>query len=205
MQFFKTSMILCTALLFSTGTDAKSTSEKQAKVAPKEKQKQRPKVIKTSIKNVTSSNLLLVDRLADPETTCAWHLPAGKTTTLKLQVNIANAIVMNESMTEIMLRDAQYVLIRLGQSGAQMPDHEVYFNFHLAQGGIDDGSGFIAGELGTTWLQLNVVDKKGSRSRQSNLIRNPACKGLKFELVLELDENRLKYDQFPLHIDSTLL
>jgi hypothetical protein len=205
MQFFKASMILSIALLFSTGSDAKTIGEKRVNVAPKEKPRQRPKVILTSIKNDTPSDLLLVDRLADPETTCAWHLRAGKTTKLNLQVNTATAIVMDKSMTEVMLKDAQYVLISLGQSGAQRPDQEVYFNLHLAQGGIDDGSGIITGSLGTTWLRLNVVDKKGSCSRQSNLIQNPACKRLKFELVLELDEDRLEYDQFPLHIDGTLL
>ncbi|MBA2306641.1 hypothetical protein H0W26_00725 [Candidatus Dependentiae bacterium] len=203
---FVKSLTLC-AVLLTTGSFAFSKTAKAPKKQPISKGQKAPAkqlftLILKTIHNTTPYDILIVDRLANNKSVI---LPAGKTIDkVNLAVQSHNEVIIKGSMADVMSSKAQYVFKKLNSQGAPELNQEVYFNLHVGQGGVDNGSGFITGTPGSLVLNFYAAGKNGGCTiRSSKLDNNGLHKG-EFDLELFINEEDVKSNTFRMKVGGEL-
>jgi hypothetical protein len=160
-----------------------------------------PDLFIKTIRNTTPYDILLVDRLTKNNSVI---LPARKTTETSFKVNDQNRVIMNGNMADCMGKDAQYVFIKLDQNGNPEPGQEVYFNMYISPGGVDNGSGFTTGTLGSLSLNFYVAGKNGGCMMNCRKIDVNENEIAEFELELSMSAIDIRSNLFRMNINGKL-
>ena len=161
-----------------------------------------PEIVIKSIKNLTPYNLLIVDRLS--KNTIKAKIDAGETVDLHLKSTGLNKVVIMGSMSDVMEKKAQYVFKKLDDQGTPEPQQEVYLNIGLDKGGVNDGSGIIAGVPGSIVCKFFSAGKNGGCGMLSGSLKNSHCKTVEFDLVLYTNDASIAENIFRLSIDTEI-
>lgn len=200
MNMRYTKVVILVITLFMTGFFA-LTRASEKEIMPKNEHVsnvQLPKLIIKTIYNTTKYDILFVDKLALDKTVM---LPAGKIVEVNFIANDQNVIVLNGSMAEVMGEKAQYVFKKLDKENNPEVNQEVYFNMSMTSGGVNNGSGIVAGTFGSTVLNYYVAGKNGGCMMQSGRI-DTDCQAVEFELELTINEEDVRANKFRMQVDG---
>jgi hypothetical protein len=121
-----------------------------------------PKLVIKKITNDTDHEILFIDTYAkNKSVTIAAH----QTAAVDLHVSTDST---KGDMRECMAEKAQYIARKAGD---QNNEHDVYIHMNLTPGGVDDGSGFITGSLGSTVVTFLLASAQGSCAKASQNLK----------------------------------
>jgi len=155
-----------------------------------------PKIFIRTITNNTPYNVKLTDRLAQ-----SWLgkkeviLKSGETTSVNYQTSNSNDIVIFGRMSDIMGKDAQFLLQRLNEKHAAEENKESYLNITASEGGINR-NGFISGRAGTVTTNFNAASKDGGCTMNSGSIKTKDCTIVYYDITIEVSEKDHNNDIF---------
>lgn len=148
-----------------------------------------PKLVITKITNDTDHEILFIDTHAKNRTvTIAAHQTAA------VDLHVSTEPVKGD-VKECMAEKAQYVVRK---AGVQNNEHDVYIHMNLAPGGVDDGSGFITGTVGSAVVTFLLASAQGSCAKASQNLKENFGSYIEASLELKMPAWAKEKDVFAL-------
>jgi hypothetical protein len=160
-----------------------------------------PKMIIKSIKNNTPFSLLLIDRFNNDKSLTILN---NQTIEANFEIIGSKNIIINGSLSEILAKEAQFIIKKIDQNNVIVPDQEAYLNINLFLGGIDDGSGVICGTLGSTTFKFTMAGKKGGCTMSSSMVKNSSCDSIEISIEFYTNPKDIQNDVFKIYGNCNL-
>lgn len=160
-----------------------------------------PQMVIKTIQNNTPYTLRLTDRF---NTNKALIIDAGQTLEANFEIIGSKNVIIQGSMRAILAEEAQFIIQKLDVAGNPVADNEAYLNLCTVPGGVNDGSGFITGTIGSIVFKFFMAGKQGGCLMSSGRLKNNSCNLIEINLVLNADESDVQNDVFRLYSEYSL-
>lgn len=160
-----------------------------------------PKIVLEKIVNHTPYALSILDR----ETDQCLLLEQNQWAIYDYEIQNAQNIVIQGPMLNVMADQAQFMIAKSEDIKLNPDNLPISFlNMCVVPGGIDDGSGIIAGKQGSLVFKLFFANSQGGCCSRSSTLKNDKCSELGITLHIKIDDKNVVANKFCLVVSVEL-